>query len=134
MPKPRPLPLKLLLLPPAARAPTKTAKGAFCRKLPKPLPPAPCRLPPANCPKPLQTAQISPVYRCHAASSARPSAASAPKTAPHRHRYRLPDAPHRRKRRSAPPPPSLRSAVCTLPPLGLTYPLMVLLLLPYMPL
>ena len=50
MPKPRPLPLKLLPLPPAARAPTKTAKGAFSCKLPKSLPPAPCKLPPANCP------------------------------------------------------------------------------------
>ena len=50
MPKPRPLPPKLLTLPPAAIAPTKTAKGAFCRKLPKPLPSAPCKLPPANRP------------------------------------------------------------------------------------
>ena len=68
MPKPRPLPPKQLTLPPAAIAPPKTAKGAFCRKLPKPLPPAPCKLPPANRPNPcklppaacpLQTAQTA---------------------------------------------------------------------------
>ena len=63
MPKPRPLPLKLLPLPPAAIAPPKTAKGAFSRKLPKPLPPAACKLSlqtaqtAAACP--LQTAQTA---------------------------------------------------------------------------
>ena len=63
-----PLPLKLLPLPPAACAPPKTAKGAFSRKLPKPLQTAPRPLPPANCPNrcklppapcPLQTAQTA---------------------------------------------------------------------------
>ena len=64
MPKPRPLPPKLLPLPPAAIAPTKTAKGAFCRKLPKPLPPAPCRLPPANRPNPCKLPPANCPNRC----------------------------------------------------------------------